>query len=254
MIREKTLKGQTNVVKSKAALLSKLSEASYSMMGGRSHATADSSFADRDHIATHVAAMQQAIGSKWQYVARTDDDGVVDTQPYFDPDVGDMVYPDDKGRVRTVNQQYLDKMLEIENYIENKVDIMMSYCVASKDLCKDVLNLGEKEYFEILGPDASGRQVSEGMSREMAELDATIDSIKASPAASITQTAKISKLRWVCRQLRQRFAIRNMYRHVNEDVNRAGPEIDVVAAKTQIIASNFNNPKMPKPAAAATDP
>jgi hypothetical protein len=254
-IRDLTLTGQGQTVaakaQAKAKLLATLAEASYSKMGGRNHTSADSSFADRSHIDVHVAAMQQAIGSKWQYVTRADADGG-ETHPYFDPEVGEIVYPDDKGRVKTMNKQYLDTMLSIENAIEDKVDQIMQYAIASEQMCMDILDLTYDEYVRLLAPQKAGNseQTKLKMSVEMTALDGTITSIKSTPAGSITQTEKISKLRYVCRALRKRVAIRDIHRHI-EDVNKAGEGIDVEVGKAAVLASNTRLPKVPGAAAAA---
>lgn len=250
ILKAKKLTGQTSATNATHALASKLAEGSYAMVGGRNAHSADASFADRQNIDVHVAAMKQAIGSKWQYVTRTDENGTDVSHPYFDPEIGEMVYPDDTGRVRSVNKQYLDKMLEIENYIEDKVDKIMTYAVVSEDMCKDILNLSDREYTAILAPVGAGvsmgdaaRQKDIGMeSRQMQELDGRIHNIKASPAGSISQTEKISKLRYVVRALRQRVAIRDLNRPIASDVAKAGPDIDRQNAQFGLIESNHNAP------------
>jgi hypothetical protein len=209
------------------AFRKKLLEGSARDIGNRKRTT-DASFHDRGAIDSYLDQVVNAIGEKWNYKTYKGEDGQASTHPYFDHDVGDMVYPDEKGDVRYMNKDYLMKMQEIEDYIEDKVDYIMKIAIKSKELCKDVLNLNEIDYNHALAPASETTQgpavqKSLHMGKEMQELDARIDSIKATPAGSAKQVEKLSKLRTCVKALRDRFVMKDLRRELSEAKKLAGP-------------------------------
>ena len=189
-------------------------EASYKTMGGRKHTDALSSVADRKHVQSYIEQIEASLGEKWLYETRYDMNGDPITEPYYHPLTGDMVFPDKKGKIRILNHDYLQKQIEIETYIEDKVDNMMKKCVVSDQVCMDILNLDENEYILHLGKGNTPFGSADAV--EFKNIDGRVSSIKATPAGSLTQTEKLSKLRYVVKALRHRYAEQDMHRNVQD--------------------------------------
>jgi len=151
-----------------------------------------------------------------------------------------MVFPDADGFVRRVNEQWLQRELEVENAIEDKVDRIMKYAIANDRMCMDILNLNDEEYYALLGP---GGGADVGLKDpDMLKIDGTVGSIKRTPAGSISQTEKLSKLRFVCKELRYRVAFQNVHRHLEDattaSVGVAPGDVSKVATLATTSAGN----------------
>ena len=116
----------------------KILEANYRKQGGRKFSTADASVADRRHVESYIESYKHALGEKWTYSSRKGQDGDPITVPYYDPDVVaadgtmvDIVFPDKNGDVRSLNKQYMDELIRMEEAIEKKVDRITELCVIS---------------------------------------------------------------------------------------------------------------------------
>ena len=187
----------------------------------------DASFHDRGAIDGYLKQVEDAIGEKWNYKTYHGENGTKSTHPYYDAEVGDLVFPDETGKVRYVNKDYLMKMQQIEDYIEDKVDYMMKIAIKSDQLCMDVLNLNKDDYEHALKPiNAGGNselQGNLGMDNDMKNIDGTVQSIKATPAGSAKQVEKLSKLRIAVRAMRDRFVMKDLHRDLEEARKKAGP-------------------------------
>jgi len=213
----------------------KITEASYKTMGGRKFTDALSAVADRKHVQSYIAEIENSLGEKWLYETRHDMEGHPIIEPYFHPLTGDMVFPDAKGKVRILNGAYLEKQKEIESYIEDKVDRMMSLCVISDEMCMDVLNLTKEEYRNHL---SKGKiPFGDADAEEFKDIDGRVLSIKATPAGSMSQTEKLSKLRYVTKMLRHRYAEQDMHRTVADASNNANNSGDA-GVKASLITNN----------------
>lgn len=240
-------------------LESRILETSYKMAGGRNYSSAEASFADRKHQQSYVEQLKIALGDKWSYSQHMGIDRNPNFDPYYDPEAGEMVFPSSKGDVRFLNHDYIMKMKQIEEFIEDKVDYMMKFCVISDELCQDALDLDVTAYDALLQPVGGGKngsakqQTDLNMDDEMQKLDARIISIKSTPAGSILQTQKLSKLRVVARALRHRFVVKDINRHIEDAKKLASNEVSFETSKA-IRAGNPNEGipglKAPPPAPA----
>ena len=206
----------------------KLIEGSAKDIGNRMKNT-DASFHDRGAIDSYLKQVEDAIGEKWNYKQYFGEKGEKSIHPYYDAEVGDLVFPDKDGKVRYVNKDYLMKMQQIEDYIEDKVDYIMKIAIKSDQLCMDVLNLSVGDYEKALYPVGTGKkgdptlQGDLGMDDDMKALDGSVRSIKATPAGSAKQVEKLSKLRTCVRAMRDRFVMKDLHRHLEEAKKNAGP-------------------------------
>lgn len=224
----------------------KLLEGSAKDIGNRKLNT-DASFHDRGAIDAYLDEVVNAIGEKWVYKIYKGEDGKASTHPYYDNEVGDIVYPDENGSVRFLNKNYIAKVQAIEEYIENKVDYIMERAVKSKNLCMDMLDLNVTDYNNFLRPVSSGGnavlQSKLGMGDDMQQLDGTVDAIKSTPAGSAKQVEMLSKLRIVVRALRDRFVMKDLQRELEEAKKKAGPRTgnDLTAAGDKELNRKLNN-------------
>lgn len=184
-----------------------LLEGGYTHMGGRKKQSEAASLYDRHHVANFAENAKNTIGEKWVYVTYHDSKGEAILTPFYSPGIG-MVYPDELGRVRKLNKDYLKTQVEIHKHIENKVTEMMRLCVVSDEMACDVLDLDENTYKSYL----EATKKYPGMSDKMAEIDGTVTAIKSLPADSVSQVQALSKLRYLCKQLRHRFASEDFHR------------------------------------------
>ena len=222
----KGIEGQTSG-KTGEDFKKKLMEGSAKDIGNRMKNT-DASFHDRGAIDSYLKQVEDAIGEKWNYKQYYGENGGKSIHPYFDAEVGDLVFPDKDGKVRYVNKDYLMKMQQIEDYIDDKVDYMMKIAIKSDQLCMDVLNLSKEDYKKVLLPVGPNKgddtlQGNLGMDDDMKKLDGTVQSIKATPAGSAKQVEKLSKLRIAVRAMRDRFVMKDLHRDLEEARKKAGP-------------------------------
>jgi len=144
------------------------------------------------------------MGDAVYYATISDAGGNAIKTPYYSDAVKGIVYPDPQGRVRIINEEYMNTIRETEEYIENQVTEIMKYCVSSETSCKIALNLNDAQYDNMLGPnEAEGVKLN--MSNEMAKLDGRILYIKSLPANSVTQSQALSKLRFITNLRREHF-------------------------------------------------
>jgi hypothetical protein len=179
---------------------------------------------DRNIVQNYVEGVTHAIGEPWQKIARYDQNGDEIRTPFWSVEFDEMVFPDKNGQYKFWNQQYIDKQIEIEEHIEEKVNKMMRFCILNETLCREVLDVSNDYYQWILGaiPGTGKAEVQNavGLSGAMQKLDGTIVAIKSLPAGSIEQTQALSKLRFVCRLHRSRFLTQKLHKHVKQDAEK----------------------------------
>ena len=86
----------------------KLIEGSAKDIGNRMK-NSDASFHDRGAIDSYLKQVEDAIGEKWNYKQYFGEKGEKSIHPYYDAEVGDLVFPDQDGKVRYINKDYLMK-------------------------------------------------------------------------------------------------------------------------------------------------
>lgn len=173
---QKDIGGQTADRKTKNytgdELKKKLLEGSAKDMGNRKTST-DASFHDRGAIDSYLEQVVGAIGEKWNFKSYKGEDGQPSKHPYYDAEIGGLVFPDENGGVRYMSKDYLMKMQEIEDYIEDKVDYIMKIAIKSKQLCKDVLFLNEDDYNATLAPASETTKGAAVQTAQPAQTNAT---------------------------------------------------------------------------------
>ena len=150
---------------------------------------------ERNKVFNNAQAYATNFGDRIFYTQYLDEKGDVIYAPSRD-DSGNIILPDDKGRFRKINQEWLDRIRDTFVAKQKLVDANMEYLISAEDDDAAVL-LGftpTQWKTEI----ACANKGMTGMSDEMIKLDCQLTTIRSYPSSSVLQTQSLSKLRWIC--------------------------------------------------------
>jgi hypothetical protein len=199
---------------------------------------------DRNYAQNYVEGVSNAIGEPVSYIARMDSKGNAINVPFYSPELGEMVFPDERGGYKYWNADYLEKQIQIEEEIRAKVDRMMRACVTTPEMCREVLDVTDDYYKELLLPITGGGkaevQAKMGMADEMQKIDGTVEAMLGLPSGSLLQTQALSKLRLVCRKHRHRFLVHDLHKHTAEEAAKVATNKPNPAMHAAFVAANDN--------------
>ena len=150
---------------------------------------------ERNKVFNNAQAYATNFGDRIFYTQYLDEKGDVIYAPSRDDD-GNIILPDDKGRFRKINQEWLDRIRDTFLAKQKLVDANMEYLISAED----------EDAASLLGftPDdwktkiACANKGLPGMSDEMMKLDCQLSIIRGYPTGSVLQTQALSKLRFIC--------------------------------------------------------
>ena len=110
-------------------------------------------------------------------------------------DDGNIILPDDKGRFRKINQEWLDRIRDTFLAKQKLVDANMEYLVTQSDEDAATCLGYTQSQWDNVAKKGGGLP---GMSQEMADIDCHLSVIRGYPTSSVLQTQGLSKIRFIC--------------------------------------------------------
>ena len=158
---------------------------SASLLGATNHGSLESNIAHRVENMKRFDNILNGGGDDVTYTTVAGADGKPIMQPIQDPTSGEMMYPNERGQIRTLNGGKLELMRELYDSIEDKTDKIMEYCVISDEMARFVLGFSAASWDNTC---AKGGNFEGKMSQEMADIDCHIIYIQSLPTGPLSQT------------------------------------------------------------------
>ena len=203
-------------------------------MHSTKHSDLDAAVVDRK---TNLRAIKNKIDvmGDLSWGRRYDIDGVPVTEPFWEPTLNKMVYPDQSGRVQTLNGDIIAEIEKAHDEREKHVDDLVKKCLIDDELTSTILGFPKDRWLNDIAKD--GKDGGYTMSDEMKKLNCQIEYLKSLPTGSKEQTMGVSKLRFVIDKRLEMINIKNLRRgmdenHKNNDRLGQDDAANMVAPKT----------------------
>lgn len=178
----------------------------------RNKRSADKGFMDRDYAILAAQNEIKNIGGKVKYTTHRDENYETSSTPFYDPDVGGMVYPNENGDVRKFNADYIRLISSANKQIRMKVDWIMEMVRDLDDQTMiELLGIGRDNYYNYLRS-ATNDTAPPGFEKDdsFAKINGTVVGIRSTPPGSLAQAQALGKMRRVVYAFRNNINLTNL--------------------------------------------